>query len=226
MKPFPIISRSILSSSIKSFDWKGSDPDDAIGEINEEYIEEFNKISSVACVAYIISCTEWIYYFVRDNFDSVEQKNYEQCISAYWVWICELPRKMPPYFKDTENLSLQDISVYAEAVEISIESIQNGICSVPDAETSIDAAFVTQLCEYLLPNECEFSIWKDIVLNRLREKFPVDSEKYDRIRVPRSIFDTDISIIDVNINVDCTSLITEECLNSNDYLPLKRPYDG
>lgn len=220
MTALPIITRSVLRFPHISFDWKGADPDSAIGEINEDYIDEFNKINSLSCVAYIVACSEWIYYFIENNFTQQDKLNYQQCLSAYWVWICELPRKIPPCLNETDTLSPSNTIIYKEAIEIAIESIQNGIYSVADYETSVDAAFVTQLCEYILPKECEFIVWKKEVIDRLKIVFPANQEHYDKIKVPRSMFNTDTKLENINLDTECETLLKQEALTHNAYLPL------
>lgn len=223
MIPIDAISNAVLAFPLRPFDWNGGDPDDAIGDLNEDYVDEFGQIDSVACVAYIICCSEWIYYFVRDRLGSKEAINYEQFIVANWFWVCDLPRKAPPQFYEEKTLKSQGKSVYNDAVEVALESITNGIASVPDAETAIDAAFVTQLCEYVLPRECGFGDWRDIVVQRLTEELPAGTKHYDFVQVSRRTFDTDVDLDDVDHEADCASLLGDGDIEGNRYLPLTEP---
>jgi len=202
LTPIAAISNAILAAPPPSFDWQGTDPDEVIGEINQDYIDEFSEINDVASVAYIICCVEWLYYFVRDNFQSEEAARYEQHILANWVWVHDLPRKSPPQFAVDKTRTAQERSVFNDAVEVALESIIDGIASVPDAETAVDAAFVTQLCEYVLPTECEFGSWKNVVVQRLKAEFPAGAMHYDVVQVSRRIFDTDVDAEKINHAAD------------------------
>ncbi|MFO1120398.1 MAG: hypothetical protein U1E38_10015 [Rhodospirillales bacterium] len=218
LAPYPVIVRDLSRCGPASFTWNGLDPDDAVGDINEEYLERFRAVNSLACVGYVIACTEWIFWFVRERLMPSDANDYEQYIQAHWVWICELPRKVPPQAYESARKQVA-FSPYNDAVELGLESITNGIASVPDAETGVDAVFMSQLCEYTLPENCGYISWREEIVSRLTRAFPFSS--YRDLRVSRRIFDTDIDANTVDHEKDCSSMLTEAEILMNRYLPLK-----
>jgi hypothetical protein len=221
--PIPIISHTVSSSPPVSVDWKGFEPYGAIGDLNEQYLDDFKEINSVAAVAYINCCSEWLYYFLHHCFKPAEVAIFEQFMIAEWVWLCDLPRKLPPYY-DSEALELS-LSEPANitAVELLFDSIWDATSSVPTQESFINACFATQVCDYVLPRDCEFTKWRKVILQRLREKFPANKMNPNLIQVSRRIFDTDVNLDDIDNETDCMSLFGDGDFEGNPYLPLTEP---
>jgi hypothetical protein len=219
----PVVSRAKAQFPSISIRWKGSDVDDSIGEINKAYIGKFSQISSVAAIAYGVACVEWIYWLVHDRLSSADSVDYAQYLMATWVWECGLPRKVPPDVYENENTSAEQRSVFNQAVEAGLGSLSDGIASVPDNETAVDAAFITQLCEYVLPFACGYDEWRSIVLDRLTTKFPADKRHYDDVRVARRLFDTDVALDDIDNDEECERLLADFKSEPNRYLPLEEP---
>ncbi len=223
LEPIPIISRALSSSPPVSVDWKGLDPYDAIGDLNEQYLDDFKEINSIAALAYITCCSEWLYYFLHDNFKSAEAAILEQFIFSEWVWLCDLPRKLPPYY-DSEalELSLSDPANII-AVELLFDSIWDGTMSIPNQDTFVSACFATQVCDYVLPSSCGFKQWREAILQRLKEKFPFGEKNPSFIQISRRIFDTDVGLDDIDHKIDCTTLLGDMDFEGNLYLPLTEP---
>lgn len=223
LEPIPIISRAVSSSPNVSVDWKGPDPYDAIGDLNEQYLDDFKEINSVADLAYIICCSEWLYYFLYDHFEPEEATNFEQYIIGSWVWVCDLPRKLAPYYNLTAVDESRGRSANIDAVELAFDSVWEGVLSIPREETNVDATVVTQLCEYILPRDCGFKQWREVILQRLKEKFPSGEKNPSLIQISRRIFDTDVSLDDIVHEADCASLLGDMDFEGNPYLPLTEP---
>ena len=221
--PIPIISRAVSSSPPASLDWKGPDPNDAIDDLNEQYCDDFKEINSVAALAYIICCSEWLYYFFHDHLEPAEAANFEQYIIANWVWVCDLPRKLPPYYDLTVVKESRGRPVSIVTVEIALDSIWEGILCIPREETYIESAVVTQLCEYMLPRDCGFKQWRGAILERLRGIFPSGEKHHDLVRISRRFFDTDVDLDDIDHEADCASLLGDGDFEGNRYLPLTEP---
>lgn len=221
--PIPAITRSISIAPPLSVDWQSLEPYDAIGDLNEQYLDDFKEINSVAAVAYINCCSEWLYGFLHPHFKQAEAAIFEQFIMAEWVWLCDLPRKLPPYY-DSEALELSlGEPANVIAVELLFDAIWEGTLSIPAQETYINACFATQVCDYVLPRDCGFRQWRAIILQRLREKFPAGKKNPDLIQVSRRIFDTDVDVADIDPAADCTSLLGDGDFGENIYLPLSEP---
>ena len=223
LAPIPIIYRAVSNSLPISVDWKGLEPDDAIGEPNEQYLDDFKGINGVAALAYIICCSEWLFYFLCHHFKPEEANNFEKFIIASWVWVCELPRKLPPYYDLTVVEVSQSRPENAVAVEFVISSIWEGTLSLADDETFFDAALATQICEYVLPHDCGFRQWREVMLKRLIDRFPSGEKDTGLVQVSRRFFDTDIDIDDIDHEADCSSLIGDGGFVGNPYLPLREP---
>ncbi len=221
--PIPVILGAVLNSSPVSVDWKGLEPYDVIGDLNKQYLNDFKEINSIAALAYIICCSEWLYYFLHDHFKPEEATNFEQFIIASWVWVCDLPRKLPPYYDLTVVEVSQNRPANIVAVEFAINSIWEGIMCIPDEETNIEACVVTQMCDYVLPSDCGFKQWREEILQRLRKKFVSGEQQSDLVKVSRRFFNTDINVDDVDHEADCISLLSDGNSKENPYLPLTKP---
>lgn len=187
LPPLAVVQRALQRLPPASFDWGEADLDDVIGDISEDLIAEFNKINSIAAVAYSLAAVEWIYFYVRGLLAPEDTQACEQHICAYWSWLGELPRReRPPCY---ESRQLETRSAYNDAVEIGLETVTDGAASAPDHETAVDAAFITQLCEYILPPQSGFTNWRIDVLERLARLFPADATHYDRVCISRRLFD-------------------------------------
>ena len=157
LEPLLVVSRSLKTCPPPSFDWNGGeDADDAVGEINDDYIELFKQVNAVAAVAYVLTTTEWIYWYVRDRLDVDDAHDFEQFIVAHWFWICDLPRKVPPPVYRRRNRQPPKDPICTGAMRSALDSISDGIMSVRDHNTDINAAFMSQLCEYIFPRQCGF----------------------------------------------------------------------
>jgi hypothetical protein len=216
------VSRSLKACPPPSFVWSGDDPDDAVGEINEDYIEEFKEVNAVAAVAYIVAAVEWIYWYVRDRVSPGDAHDYEAYIAAHWVWLCTLPRRVPPPEFEPAEYAEGESSVHQDAVEFGFRSFVNGIMSVREHSSAVDAAFVTQLAEYIFPRQCGFSQWKEAVVGRLKKRFPAEGTHYDKVRVPRQIFETDVDVESIDSDGACDELILDVgSVPENRFLPLR-----
>ena len=218
--PFPFISRMVSILPPVSVDWKGLEADDAIGDLNEQYLDDFKEMNNVAALAYIICCSEWLYCFLHDHFKPAEATNFEQFIIANWVWVCDLPRKFPPEY----DLTIVEVSqirpANAVAVEFAISSIWDGIMCIADEATNIPACVATQICDYVLPRDCGFVQWREEMLQRLKKQFPPGEKHPDLVRISRRFFDTEIDVDDVDHEADCVSLLGDVDIEGNPYLPL------
>jgi hypothetical protein len=224
LEPLSTMSRTLRKCPPPSFDWKGGDPDEAVGEINEGYIEAFKQVNAVADVGYVVAAVEWIYWYVRDRLDPEDAADYQQYIVAHWFWLCDLPRKVPPAAYRRRSKKPPRDAVCNEALMVGLETISNSIMSVRDDETAVDAAFMSQLCEYIFPKECGFNAWRIAVLDRLIKRFPADREHYDTVRVSRRFFDIDIDLSQIDDAAEyAATLSNAELARGNRYLPLKRP---
>jgi hypothetical protein len=224
LTPLSVISRALRTCPPPAFDWQGADPDEVVGEIDEDYIEEFKQVNSIAALAYVLAAVEWIYWYVRDHIDIDDARDYEEYIVAHWVWVCDLPRKVPPAPYETRDEDLRQNPVYYDAVEIGLESVSNGIYSLPHHETAVDAAFMSQLCEYIFPRKCGFVSWRIAVVERLKRKYPATRSQYTLTRVSRRLFDTDVDMNQINEESDCSEIRSNaELIIGNRYLPLQQP---
>ena len=221
--PIPAISRSVSSSPPVSVDWKGLEPDAAIGDLNEQYLDEFQEINSVASLAYIVCCAEWLYFFLRHHFKPAESSNFDQFIIANWVWLCELPRKLAPYYDLGVVEVIDRRPENAVAVEYAISTIWDGVMCIPNEETFIQAGLATQICEFVLPPDSEFSTWRKDILLRLKKEFPAGGRPNDQVQVSRNLFDLDSELKDVDHKADCSTLVGDADLKGNRYLPLTAP---
>lgn len=222
LEPIPIIARAVSSSPPVSLDW-GGDPYDAIGDLNEQYLNDFKEINSIAALGYITCCSEWLYYFLRDHFKSAEATILEQFIFAEWVWLCDLPRKLPPYY-DSEALELS-LSNPANiiAVELLFDSIWDGTMAIKNQDTFVNACFATQVCDYALPPNCGFKQWRKVILQRLKEKFPFGEKDPNLTQISRRIFNTAVDLNEIDHEAECASLLGGRRFEPNLYLPLTEP---
>jgi hypothetical protein len=224
LKPLAVVARALETCPPPSFDWGDEeDADSAIGEINEDYTEEFREINPTAALAYVLAANEWIYWYVREHLDPEDARDYYEYLAAHWVWICQVPRKVPPGPYEMRDDSNPPNPVFDMAMFSAIECVANGIYSLPDDATAVDAAYVTQLCEYVFPKECRFDEWRTAVFERLKNHFPTGAESYKRVRIPRRLFDTDAKD-DIDPAADCEAVLAEAAsLADNRYLPLHEP---
>jgi hypothetical protein len=185
--PLAVVQHALRRLPPASFDWGEADLDDLIGTINEDLIAELKQINSIAAVAYTLAAAEWIYFYVRGRLAPEDAQACKQHICAYWSWLAESPRReRPPCYESQQS---ETRSAYNDAVEIALETVTNGAASAPVHETAVDAAFITQLCEYILPRQSGFTNWRIDTLERLASLFPADATHYDRVRISRHLFD-------------------------------------
>lgn len=218
--PIPAITRAASNSPAPQF----SNPVDVVeGELEEPYLNEFGQIHSVANLAYLVCCAEWLFFFLRDRFKKKAATHFEHYLEAFWVWLADVPRKLPPYYDlgvaEQERAGSADIV----AVELALDSIWEGVMSIPDGETHINATMTTQLCDHVLPETCGFDQWRVAVVQRLAAAFPPDNKDHELIQVSRRLFDTDIDPGDVDHEADCSALVRKRQARGSRYLPLTVP---
>lgn len=220
LNPLPVIARAMSRFPDLSFQWTGEDADDTVGEIDDELQEVFDAIDSVAVVGYLLCTAEWLLCMLQGKLDEAIVKDCADFIDAHWVWTAELPRRIPPA-PYVAKLGPGARSVYSDAIEVGLESITNGIASVRHHETGVDAAFMAQLCEYILPDETGFPAWHRAVCEKLRHDFAADATSYDKTCIVRSYFDTDSTLPTPDRPGSATSAAALGAgPASNPYLPL------
>ncbi|SAK50751.1 hypothetical protein [Caballeronia ptereochthonis] len=225
MKPLSVMSRTIATWPAPSFNWgEGEDADDAIGEVNDEYVEQFDRVNSMAAQAYVLATVEWIYWYVRDHLTPEDARDYEEYIEGHWVWICTLPRQVPPPPYDPEGDETTLRQVCNDAILTGLDRISGGIYSLKYHETAVDAAYLTQLCEYIFPEKHAFHEWRVKVLDRLQRYFPDDAVSFKKTTVCRSIFDTDLPAASIDQAAACKDFVSGALsAGDNHYLPLEKP---
>lgn len=127
--------------------WDGRSVDDVIGELRQDLIDQFAAISPIAAVGFMVAAASKLVTDFADQLSQTEQDDYNNFLQQHWTWLATTPR--PPRPDDYLHPDDRDQTAYTLAVETVLDSITDGIESAPDGETAIDAAFVTQLLEYV-----------------------------------------------------------------------------
>jgi hypothetical protein len=149
--------------------WDGRSVDDDIGELRQDLIDQFAAINPIATVGFMVAAASRLVIDFADQLSQTEQDDYNNFLQEHWAWLATIPR--PPRPDDYLHPDDRDQTAYTLAVETVLESITDGIASVPDGETAIDAAFVTQLLEYV-GDPAQVTRWREDLLGHLVETFP------------------------------------------------------
>ena len=206
-----------ISDTIR-VDWGGQEPDDAIGELNEQYLTTFDQVEQIALTPYMLICIEWLYLLLRGGMREQEKRNFEEYIFATWGWWYSKDKFLPPYYnlEDTYKNTTNAI-----AVEFVISTFWDGIMAVPGDDVLVSAGMITQICEYCLPKESGFHLWKDVAGARLIQYFPRKQAINDKARtIPKKFFELEV---DPNTIEWCSGeamLASDPDEAMNRYLPL------
>ncbi|MCI0561094.1 MAG: hypothetical protein MN733_21625 [Nitrososphaera sp.] len=197
-----------------SYVWDDWNPYSILGNVNAETEYTLMQVSDRACIAFAISCAEWVVFRLQAMLNDARAL---QFIEACWAFEMSEKYRCPP-----ESNEMEWKGTVRAPVDLALMTILNTIYATEDESAHIEAAFSELIPLHVLPDQEPFRSWSEETLTRLTSFYPRVSGTSFNEPVPREAMDPRFQITLAETAGYVSAFLSQESLSSNPFLQERR----
>lgn len=191
-------------------EWSDLDPEELVGEPDEDTLALLSKVSNRGVTAFAIGCAEWVVYRLSNYFsDRTAYDFLESC----WVLVM-----------GNEDVQLEELEEsewkgpIRGAIDLVLLAITDAWNVSEDGSAEPEGAFAAKIALHILENPSQFMEWQEKVLQRLVKYCPWEERNPDGPPVPREILDPSIDLDFVQSDQLIEDFLSKVDFKSNPFL--------